>query len=89
LKAQTPLLQVRSALDAFRFLLGAGQGRQQHRGQNGNDGNDDEQFNQRESPLTVDSLRRWLGHYNRCCGNAFTIEVVRDSHWPTTIRRVF
>jgi hypothetical protein len=46
------LLQVVDALDAFAGFLGPGQCRQQHAGEQGNDGNDHQQFNQGEAELS-------------------------------------
>jgi hypothetical protein len=43
------LPQIVEARDAFAGFLGAAQGWQQHGGQNGNDGNDHQQFDQRET----------------------------------------
>ena len=43
--AQSELFHVAHALDPLRFLLGLGQGRQQHRRQNGNNRYYNKQFN--------------------------------------------
>jgi hypothetical protein len=43
------LFQIIQAGDGYRFALGTAQGRQQHSRQYCNDGNDYQQFNERES----------------------------------------
>ena len=50
LEGQADLLEVVGAINALGASLGAGQSRQQHSRQNGDDGDHDEQFDQRESP---------------------------------------
>lgn len=45
------LLGVVHAHDARGFGLGPGQGRQEHARQDGNDGNDDQQFDERKTAL--------------------------------------
>jgi len=57
------------ALDAGRLELGSGQGRQEHRGQNGNDGDDDQEFNQRKgaTPRGIDMRTEapmWIHKFN-------------------------
>ncbi len=46
---ESPLFQVVEAGDLLGLGFGLGQCGQQHRGQNGNDGNDHQQFNQCET----------------------------------------
>ena len=48
---KTELPEVVQTGDAIRLLFGTGQGRQQHGGQNRDDGDDHEQFDQGESPV--------------------------------------
>ena len=43
------LADVALAFDSLRVHLGVGQGGKQHRGQNGNDGDDHQQLNEREA----------------------------------------
>ena len=47
---QADLFQVGKADRLLAFLFGACQRRQQHRGENRDDGDDDQQFDQREAP---------------------------------------
>jgi hypothetical protein len=53
---QTDLLQVVQALRSLGLFFRFAQGRQEHRGQNRNNRNDDEQFNQGEGVLSAASL---------------------------------
>jgi len=46
--SQANLSEIIQTLDDFRPLLGAAQGRQQQRGKNGNDRDDDQQLDERE-----------------------------------------
>jgi hypothetical protein len=50
------LAQVVHALGLLSFGLGLGQRRQEHSSQNGNDGNDHEQFNQSKSEASAPRL---------------------------------
>src|SRR3970040_126191 len=50
------LLEVAQAMGCFRPGLGAGQRRQEHRRQNGNDGNHHQQFDQSKSALPTHVL---------------------------------
>jgi hypothetical protein len=47
---ETDLLLIANALNVFGLLLGLGQGREQHRGQNRNDGDHHQQFDQGKAP---------------------------------------
>src|ERR1051325_1530621 len=64
------LLEVAEAHDPFRFLLGSGQGRQQQRRENRDNGNDDQQLDQSEGA----TLTRF---HTGSCGNG--------SRWPCDI----
>jgi hypothetical protein len=57
------------ALGALRFHFGATQRGQQHGGENGNDGNDHQQFDQRERAAPPSVLRCSVRMASRC-GNA-------------------
>ena len=47
--AEDELFVVADAADGFGFFFGLAEGRQQHAGQNGDDGNDDEKFDERKT----------------------------------------
>ena len=58
--AKAKLFGVAQALNALRLRLGAGQGREEHAGQDGNDGDDHQQLDQGESPASpFGSSRNW------------------------------
>lgn len=57
------LAQVGHALGVASFLFSAGQGWQEHRRENGNDGDDDEQFDQGESAFGFHRATLVLSRY--------------------------
>ena len=55
-KTKAQLLEVIQTIDLLRLLLRSGQCRQQHGGQNGDDGDDHQQFDQRETRCLLAGL---------------------------------
>jgi hypothetical protein len=56
-KGDAPLAQVARASDLPRFFAGAGKDGEQNRRQNGDDGDDNQQLNQREGTLTFPHIK--------------------------------